>query len=54
MNTNDTTNPSKSVTRWNASLITDMEPEMMPPTNSPAMKINDIMITAMSFLKLVL
>lgn len=52
MKTKETTKPNRSVTRWKASLMTEMECEMMPPMNSPAMKTKEMMMTMMSFLKL--
>lgn len=41
----------RSVTKWNASAMTDMDPEMYPPTNSAAIKTNEIAITMYSLQK---
>lgn len=47
-----TTKPNKSVTKWKASLMTEIECERYPPTNYPVIKTKDMMITIISFLKL--
>ena len=45
MNTKLTIKPIRSVTKWNASDITEIDPDIYPPINSPAININEINIT---------
>ena len=46
--------PIKSVTRCKASEMTAMEPEMYPPTNSPAIKTKEIAMTMYNLQKFAL
>lgn len=49
MNTNAKIKPTKSVKRCIASLMTDIDPEIIPPIASPEIKTTDIIMTIMSF-----
>ena len=50
---NETKNPNRSVTKWKASLITEIEFEIYPPTNYPVINTKEIRITITNFRKLV-
>lgn len=41
-------NPTKSVSKWTESLMTEIDPEMIPPIASTAIKITEIMMTIIS------
>jgi len=51
MNAYEIMNPIKSVTRWKASLITEIDLEIYPPINYPAIKTKEIIITINNFEK---